>query len=183
MAANPNLPDFPDIPPRPKDDHAKLQLIKQGKFPWPIVAFVIGLVILATIILYLALPSTGHPPAGSIVPTQPTGQQIQFTNMRMTVGPVGGAVYVEALLSNAGATQITGVEVQGTFVDNNGQPLETENATLQALTQTGGAEDLTQAPIKPHESRRVRIYFNHMPEGWNKQPPKLRVLTTSGTTL
>lgn len=184
MAANPNLPDFPDIPPRrPKDDHAKLQLVKQGKFPWPIVAFVIGLAILAAIILYIALPSnTRRPAAGSVIPAQPTAQQIQFTNINIATGPAGGALYVEAVLHNAGNSEIIGVQVEGQFFGDKGQSLETENGSLQVVTQAGGAEDLTQAPIKPQESRAVRIYFVHLPRGWNHQPPQLRVTTVSGTT-
>ena len=184
MAANPNLPNYPDIPPRrPKDDHAKVDLIKQSKFPWPIVAFIIGLVILAAIVLYIALPThLTRPPAGSVVPAQPTGQQIQLTNINMVAGPVGGALYVEAVLHNTGNSEIIGVQVEGVFLGNNGQSLETETGTVQALMQGGGAEDLTQAPIKPHESRPVRIYFNHMPQGWNHEPPQLRVTTVSGTT-
>jgi len=183
MAANPNLPDFPDIPPRrPKDDHAKLQLVKQGKFPWPIVAFIIGLVILAAILFYLAFPSNNRKPGAGTVPAQPTGQQIQLSDIRMTLGPVGGALYVEALLHNAGSSEIIGVRLQGEFLGKNGQSLEMENGSLQAVTRAGGAEDLTQAPIKPNESRAVRIYFDHMPQGWNRQPPQLRILSVSGTT-
>ena len=185
MAANPNLPDFPDIPPRrPTDDHAKLQLVKQGMFPWPIVAFVIGLVILAAIILYIALPSnTKRPPAGSVIPAQSTGQQIQLTDIRLVPGPTGGALYVEALLHNAGKSEIIGAQVEGEFFGVNGQSLETETGSVQAVTQAGGAEDLTHAPIKPNESRPVRIYFNHLAQGWNHQAPKLRVTTVSGTTV
>lgn len=185
MAANPNLPDFPDIPPRrPKDDHAKLQLVKQGRFPWPIVAFVIGLAILAAIILYIALPSNPRrPPAGSVIPAQPTAQQIQFTNINIVPGPVGGALYVEALLHNTGSSEIIRAQVEGEFLGSNGQSLETENGTLQAVTQAGGGEDLTQAPIKPQESRSVRIYFDHMPQGWNHEPPQLRITTVSGAKM
>lgn len=182
MAANPKLPDFPDIPPRRReDDHAKLHLVKQGKFPWPIMAVLIGLVILAAIILYIALPSNmKQPPAGSVIPPQPTAQQIQFTNVSMASGPAGGALYVQALLHNTGNSEIIGVQVEGEFFGENGQSLETETGSLQAVTQAGGAEDLTHAPIKPNESRAVRIYFNHLAQGWNHQPPQLRVTNVAG---
>lgn len=179
MAANPNLPDYPDIPPRPKNDHPKVIQLKRGKFPWPLLAILVGLAILATIILYLGRPS--NRPAAGIVSTEPTAQQIQLTNMRMTVGPAGGAVYLQALLHNAGNSEIVGAQIEGRFIGNNGQSLEAQTGTVQVVTQSGGSEDLTQAPIRPNESRPVRIYFNHTPQGWNRQPPQLRVLNVTGT--
>lgn len=185
MSANPKLPDYPDIPPRrSKDDHARVDLIKQGKFPWPIVAVAIGLIILAGIILYLDLPSnTRRAPAGSLVPPQPTGQQIQLTNIRLVPDPTGGALYEEALLHNTGTSEIIGVQVEGEFFGNKGQSLESQIGSVEAVTPTGGGEDLTQAPIQPHQSRPVRIYFDHMPQGWNQKPPKLRITAVSGTTV
>jgi hypothetical protein len=45
------------------------------------------------------------------------------------------------------------------------------------MTQT---EDLTKAPIRPNESRPIRIYFDHPPAGWNQQMPELTVVTVTG---
>ncbi len=54
MATNPKLPDYPDIPPRkPSGEPAKVHTIRQSKFPWPIVALIVGAALLVTIISVL----------------------------------------------------------------------------------------------------------------------------------
>ncbi|HKW18550.1 MAG TPA: FxLYD domain-containing protein [Terriglobales bacterium] len=186
MATNPKLPDYPDIPPRKSaDDHAKVQVIKKSKFPWPIVALIIGAAILIAIIALLPrAPHVTQAPTAAQVPQQPTVDQIQLTNMKLSTSPVGGALYLTGLLHNTGSTAITGVQVQVQFLGRNGPVLETVTRPVEGLV--GGtsdqAQNLTQAPIKPNESRPIRIYVEHVPSGWNHQLPKLTVTAVTGTT-
>ena len=54
MATNAKLPDLPDIPPRrPENEHAKVQMIRQSKFPWPIVILIAGAALLLAIFALL----------------------------------------------------------------------------------------------------------------------------------
>ncbi|HZQ19820.1 MAG TPA: FxLYD domain-containing protein [Terriglobales bacterium] len=186
MATNPKLPDYPDIPPRRSaDDHAKVQVIKKGKFPWPIIMLIIGAAILIAIIALLPrAPHATQAPAAAQVPQQPTVDQIQLTNMKISTSPVGGALYMTGLLRNTGSTAITGVQVQVQFLGRNGPVLETVTRPVEALVggTTDQVQDLTQAPIKPNDSRPIRIYVEHTPAGWNHQLPQLTVTTVTGTT-
>jgi hypothetical protein len=184
MATNPELSDYPDIPPRrPEHDHAKVQLIRQSKFPWPIVTLIVGAVLL--IVIIAVLPRALHittPPTGAEVPQQPTADQIQFTNLKITPAPAGDAFYLTALLRNTGNSAITGAQVQAEFLGRNGPVLATVTRPVEGMSNGTGSQDLTQAPIKSNEARPVRIYFEHTPKGWNHQLPQLTVTIVTGTT-
>lgn len=185
MATNPKLPDYPGGSERRRtNEHAKVQMIRQSKFPWPLVALIVGAALIIAIISVLPrAPHVSRTPSAAQVPPQPTNAQIQLTNVRIDPAPAGNAIYLDAVLHNAGSTEITGVQVNGQFFDNTGKSLETEIATVQGVQ--GGAtttQDLTQAPIRPNDSRPVRIYFDHLPNGWNHQVPQLTVTTVTGTT-
>jgi hypothetical protein len=71
--------------------------------------------------------------------------------------------------------------VQAEFLGRNGPILATETRPVEGVANGTGSQNLTQAPIKPNESRPVRIYFEHTPLGWNHQLPQLTVTTVTGT--
>jgi hypothetical protein len=185
MATNPKFADYHNFPQRrPKDDHARVELIRQSKFPWPMLALIAGAALLIAIIAVLPRgPHVTKPPAAAAVPQQPTAEQIQLSAIKVVPSPVGGALYLDAMLHNTGNSAVTGVQVQGQFLGKKGQPLQTETGTMQGMTATGaGTEELTQALIKPNETRPVRIYFASVPKAWNHEAPQLTVSTVTGTT-
>jgi hypothetical protein len=54
---------------------------------------------------------------------------------------------------------------------------------MQGMAANGaGTEELTQAPIRPNETRPVRVYFAVVPKAWNREAPQLTVSTVTGTT-
>ena len=184
MATNPKLPDFPNNLPRRANDHARLQLVRQSKFPWPILALIAGAALLIAIITVLPkAPHTATPPSAAEVPRQPTAEQIQISHAKITPAPQGDAAYLIALLHNTGNSEITGAQIKAEFLARNGDVLRTEMASLQGIAQGGVAgENLAQAPIKPNESRPVRVYLEHTPKGWDHQTPQLTFTTVTGTT-
>jgi hypothetical protein len=186
MATNPKLPDFPDTPARRAgSEHSKVQMIRQSKFPWPILVLIGAAALL--IAIFALLPRAPHittPPTGAQIPQQPTAEQVQLTNLKLAPAPAGGAAYLTALLHNTGNTAITGVQVKAEFLGRNGPVLASMTVPVQGFVGGGNtsAQDLTQAPIKPNETRPVRIYFEHTPAGWNHQLPELTVTNVTGTT-
>ena len=174
MATNPQFPEQQ----RPHL-HPRLQTPPKRRFPWPLIAIIIAAAILAALIWWLPqTPKKQLPPDAAAVPAQPTGDQIQLTNLKMTPSTVGSAFYVEGMLFNSGNTDLTGVQVQAAFHGINGQVLETQTRPVEGMVGTD-AQNLAQAPIKPNQSRAVRVYFNHYPAGWNKQMPDLKVTTVT----
>jgi hypothetical protein len=182
MATNPKLPES-DLPPRrPVDDHARVQVIRQSNFPWPLVALIAGAVLLLVIIgLLPRAPHVTRPPSDALVPPQPTADQIQFTNMKIVPAPAGDAIYLTGILHNIGNTEITGVQVEAEFLARNGPSLATIARPVESMAGRTSSQDLTQAPIKPNEARPIRIAFEHTPKGWNHQLPELTVTNVTGT--
>ena len=181
MATNPNLPPTqrgPQLQP-------KLQVSKKNPFPWPLIAIVIAAALLAALIFWLPrTPKKVQPPNSAAVPQQPTAGQLQLSQVRITPSPAGNNLYLDAKLFNAGNTEITGAEAQAKFLDANGNVAGTQSAKVEGLAGNGQTttEDLTKAPIKPNDSRNVRIAFTNVPQNWNHQLPDLSVSTVTATT-
>ncbi len=131
---------------------------------------------------YPPIPPRKPSPSGAEAPRQPTSEQIQLTEVQTVPSPTGDSLYLNALLHNTGNSAITGVQVQPQFSGANGTVAGTASGKVQSVSGGTSSQDLTQAPIKPNESRPVRIYFEHAPQGWNHQVPALTVTTVTGTT-
>lgn len=173
MATNPRIP---------QDDHTHMTLQPKSKVPWVLIAIIVAAAILVALILWLPrTPRQQIPPSGAQVPAQPTGDQIQFTNLNLTPAPTGGAYYLQGRMVNMGSSEITGVAVDASFQGINGQTLETIRVPVVGVVGNGNTttQPLTEAPIKPDQARIVRMEFTHVPEGWNKQLPELKVVTVT----
>jgi len=187
MATNPNYPQFPQRKPekRPPDDHAKLEIVKKGKFPWPLIAILVAIAILIALIIWLpSIPQRTPAPAAAQVPQQPTASQIQLTNLNMSPAPVGSALYISGVLHNQGTTAITGAQVKAEFLGSNGQALISQSRPLEQVTGNASnrVENFINAPVQPNQARPFRIYFDNLPQGWNHQMPQITVTTVTGTT-
>jgi len=148
------------------------------------VALIVGAALLIAIITLLPRsPQVRKPPAAAQVPTQPTAEQIQLTDIRIVPSPASDAMYLDAIVHNTGNSAITGAQVNAQFLNNSGRELGTAASAVQGM-QGGGTttQDLAESPIKPNEARPARIYFEHTPKGWNHEVPQLAVTTVTGTT-
>jgi hypothetical protein len=172
MVTSPNPPGPPNIPPRQSgDDDAKVQRYGKDKVPWPVLMLFVLAALTIGIITIL--------PRGS----KNTKAPIQLSQLELVPAPgggTGGAVYLDAMLHNAGTTAITEVEVSATFVENNGN-LKTITAAVEDMPGSGHSHDLVNDPIQPNESRPVSIYVEDPPTNWNHQPPQITVEKVSAT--
>jgi hypothetical protein len=169
MATNPRIPDRHDVP--------TLQEQKAKKPASPLVPLgilVAALLLIALIIWLPRTPKNTAAPTGATIPAQPTGEQIQFTDVRLSPAPVGGQLYIYGKLFNGGNNTINGVRARVTFPGQNGQPLDTVTVPVQAA-DNGVGKDLTDQPIKPNDTRDVRINIERVPRGWNHQLPEIAV--------
>jgi hypothetical protein len=177
MASNPNLPRQGPIPVPP---HPRIPKPKK-QFPWALIAIVVAAAILAAIIYWLPqAPKAQTPPAAAQVPQQPTGSQIQLSNLKLTPAPGGGALYLDGTLINNGNTSINGITAELSFKNLRGETLETETLPVQSVAtkngQPAGTEPLTQDPIQPLQARPFRIPISHVPEGWDHHVPGMRIV-------
>ena len=144
----------------------------KDKVPWPVLMLFVLVAVIIAIITVL--------PRGR----ETTKASVQLSQLEIVPAPAGGGrtsgIYLDAVLHNAGTTAIAEVEVSTTFVENNGT-LETIVFPAENMPGTGHSHDLVNDPIKPSESRRVSIYVEEPPTGWNHQPPQLTVEKVSAT--
>ena len=176
MATNPRIPVEPPHFPKQKNKAAA---------PWVPFAIIVAAAILIALIAWLPkTPTARMAPANGAVPAQPTGDQVQFTNLNINPSPVGNQVYIDGQIFNAGKTAITGVMANVQFMDKNGNVAGSVQAPVQALTGNPPltAADLTQAPIQPSQSHPIRIAVDHAPANWNHQMPEITVSTVTATT-
>lgn len=180
MATNPRIPERRD------DKELKLHLRQHAPksgAPWVPIALIVAAVLLIALIAFLPrAPKATQTPSAAEIPPQPTGEQIQFTNIKLVPSPVGSAVALNAIMTNAGGTDITGVAVDGKFLGQDGRVLATERAKVMGIegNTAGDTQDLTQAPVKPNSQRPVRMVFDQVPQGWNHELPGLTVAMVTG---
>ncbi len=179
MATNPKLPQQRD------DLNARLrQNQPKSGAPWVLIALIVAAALLVALIALLPrAPKASPTPAAADVPAQPTGQQIQLTDVKLAPSPEGKFVAIYATLINAGGTDITGAAVDGKFAGKDGAILSTLRAKVMGVEGGTAAvtQDLTQAPIKPNDKRPVRMVFEGVPDGWNHEVPALTVALVTGT--
>jgi hypothetical protein len=192
MATNPRFPEPSQFKPKgPKlVDRPERP---NGAMPGVVLAIVTAILLLAAIFYFMP---RGTRAQGTATAQSAAGQQLQISDMTMSVAPTGGSINLDGQLTNGGSTPINGVMAQIGFRLSNGQ-----TATVQSPVQgiaigrlakkgeqadtgrvTGDTEDLAKAPIKPGETRPVRITVDDVPADWNHQIPEVRVVATTGTT-
>lgn len=186
MATNPQFPQSRDPQRGPQRvDMQRLPILKNSRVPWPLFAILAALAILIALIIWLpTAPKKTMPPSAAQVPQQPTGDQIQLTDLKMTPAPVGSAMYLEGTMMNAGNTELTGIQVQASFRDANGSVVGTQTRPVQEIVGRSdvSGQNPVNAPIKPNERRNFRVAFDNLPAGWNHQMPELKVTMVTGTT-
>jgi len=183
MATSPKFPEDrrPETGSR-LHEHPRLQVEKKAGFPWPLITLIVAAVLLVVIIgVVPRAPKKAVAPTAAEVPAQPTGNQLQFSDIQLSPAPVGGAAYLAGRITNIGDKAVTGVLVEATFRDSGGKVLQQVQRPIEGLTQEGQPEDLTKAPIKTNQGRRFRVSFDRLPQGWNRQLPDLRVVTVTAS--
>jgi hypothetical protein len=185
MASNPQFPEQ-KRPPREQRPQVvrKIQVPRKRPFPWPVIALMVAAAILIALIAWLPRTPKAKPgPSAAEIPVQPTAGQIQLSHFRMTAAPVGNAFYMDGQLFNNGDTALTGVQVQARFLGADGQTVEVQSRPVGEVTDRSGtnSQNLVQDPVKPHQSRPIRIYFDQIPANWNRQMPEIAVTTVTAT--
>lgn len=171
MATNPKIPEERHV-------HPKFKLQPRTRVPWGPVTLILAAILLIGLIVYLPrAPRAARTPTAGELPPQPTGNQLQLTNLKIVPAPAGNTVALDAQMLNNGNTEVTGVAVDATFEDASGAGVGTVQAKVMGIQGgTGGiTEELTKTPIKPGQTRAVRMVFDQVPQGWNHQLPKLTV--------
>lgn len=178
MATNPRIPDSLDPKEPSHTGGLRPEKPKSGR-TGVLLAILAALLLLGAIFYYMPqAPKATAPSTAADVPQQPTGEQIQLQNINVSRAPVGSSMYIQARLNNNGQQTINGVVAQVKFRAEDGSILATESAEVRGLKQQGETwveEDLANVPVKPNDTRPVRIAVDRVPQGWNGQLPEIAI--------
>jgi len=194
MATNPRVPN------QNEPDRKGPMLVQKPERPTSAapgvaLAIITALLLLGAIFYFMprAPKQVTVPPSSADVPAQPVPGQLQISNLKVTPAPTGGSLNLDGQITNTGSSQVNGIMAEVRFPLNNGQTLSVQRP-VQAIAMgaapgkqadtgrvTGNTEDLTSAPIKPGDTRPVRITVDQVPASWNHQVPEIALTTTTGT--
>lgn len=182
MATDPRIPDALD-PKGPGHTGGLRPQKPSGGRTGVVLAIVVALLLLGAILYFMPqTPKVTAPSTAADVPQQPTGEQVQLQDMQMSMAPAGGSMYIHAMLNNNGQSTIDGLAAQVKFRAEDGTIVGAEEAKVMGLKQQGQTfteEDLTQNPIKPNDSRPVRIAVDRVPDKWNRSMPEIAITTVT----
>ena len=147
--------------------------------PGVVIAISVAVVLLGVILYVFARAPRATPaPAAAQVPQQPVAGQLQLSDLRMTLSPTGGSLYIDGQVMNMGPHSVTGILALVTFYDKNGNPIETvrrpfagrANASLGVVN-----DEFTYKPIRPDQTRLFRLSVSEIPVNWNHDMPGVQV--------
>jgi hypothetical protein len=184
MATNPRIPYEPRKEPQlvPNRDPLKPKR-PGGGMPGLIVGLAVALVLLAAIIYFLPRnPKNAPPPTNAQVPAQPVPGELQMQGMQLIAGSTDGAYYLDGSVTNTGPHSITGIvadvklrDSQNRVVLDVQRPLEGMAAQNRELV----SDPLTKDPIKPNDTRAVRLGLENVPASWNHNLPEIQIVTVT----
>lgn len=179
MATNPRIPEtFEPKATRPETG-LKTPRPGGGKLML-LLALVVAALLLAAILYFMPRAPKALPPrTAADVPAQLTGDALQLSALKMTPDPTGNALYIEGNITNTGQQTISGAAMHMIFHAADGRVLADMNSPIQSLSTGQGnsriAQELSEAPLKPNDTRPFRIGIDHVPQGWNHQMPEVRI--------
>ena len=177
MATRPRIPES-----QGPAQHSKFPVEKNNR---PLIALIVAAAILAAVagILPRALKAKASPAAARVT-QQPTGKQIQFSELQGISEPTGGAFYLTGELANNGKTAINGILIELKFKNEAGKTLLRQRLPVESIVPGSNPpreQYLAEAPIKPGETRPFRIHVSEVPAGWNHQVPEMKIVTVTGS--
>ncbi len=188
MATNPQRPlpprsHLPSMEPVAEQTSDDVQVQRAPVWLW------LALIAAATALLILieispAPPPPREPKAATKPQVSLSPDQLQIAEPHMTIAPIGSAMYIDAILVNNNSTSLTGVQLRADFEGANGQIIASQLrfvAGVVGSSNENSIRNLVDAPVRPNQARRVRIYFDNIPQGWNQQTPGLSVINVTGT--
>jgi len=152
----------------------------ESKFPWPVIALAVAvLLLIATLWL---TPRTDKAATKAINGSTQPSPQVRIADVRIAPQNVNGLSNVDVYgqATNTGSRPITQAIVSAVFRDKNGNPLLTQQVTMQAADSKSAdvvaVKELSEKPLKPGQSTAFRVRYSQVPGTWDGKPPELSIL-------
>ena len=171
MATNPRIPDRPEL------QTLRSEKKRTDTAKWVPFGILVAAALLVALIIWMPRAPRGTAgPSAAAVPAQPTGSQVQITNVHLSPAPVGQSMYIYATIFNAGQTAINGLRMNVAFSDQTG----TQLPAVSGVAEDATGKNLVDDPIPPKGTRDIRVPIENVPQNWNHQVPGLKIDTVTG---
>ena len=152
----------------------------QSKFPWPLVALAVAVVLL--IAIFWLTPRTNKASTAISNTIDQPAAQLRISNVRISPQEVNGLANVDVFgdAMNVGGSPVTQAIVSATFRDKNGNSILVQQQPIErADTKNGKVEEakaLSEDPLKPGQTAGFRVSYSQIPATWDGKAPELAVL-------
>ncbi len=152
----------------------------QSKFPWPLVALAVAVVLL--IAIFWLTPRTNKASTAISNTIDQPAAQLRISNVRISPQEVNGLANVDVFgdAMNVGGSPVTQAVVSATFHDKNGNSILVQQQPIErADTKNGKVEEakaLSEDPLKPGQTAGFRVSYSQIPATWDGKAPELAVL-------
>lgn len=151
--------------------------------PGVVLGILVALILLGALVYFLPRTPKNRPPATAAqVPAQPVPGELQLQGMQLVAGPTDGAYYLDGNVTNTGPHSITGIIADVKLRNTQNQVVLDVQRPLEgmAVHDHGLVSDpLTKDPIKPNDTRPVRLGLDNVPSSWNHNLPEIRIVTVT----
>lgn len=185
MATNPRIP--------PEENRREPQLVPNSDrlhpkrpgsgTPGVVVGILAALALLAAVIYFMPRNPKNRPPANAAqVPTQPVPGELQLQGMQLVSGPTDSAYYLDGNITNTGPHSVTGIMADVKLRNNVNQVILDVQRPLQGMTKKDHglvSDPLVKDPIKPNDTRPVRLSLENVPATWNHNLPEIQIVAVT----
>jgi hypothetical protein len=188
MATNPRLPhderDEERKQPQLVPNTDELQPKRPGGGLAGVLLGILVAVILLGVLAYFLprMPKDRPPASGAEVPAQPVAGELQLQGMQLIAGPTDGSYYLDGNVTNTGPHSVTGIMADVKLRNSQNQVVLDVQRPLQGMaTQNHSlvSDPLAKDPIKPNDTRTVRLSLNEIPSDWNHNLPDIQIVTVT----
>lgn len=138
-------------------------------------------------LLLLVLVLRFLPPRSRTVDVQATGTtapaspaDLRVSGLQISQQGVGEPLYLDGVVTNAGAGRIKGASADVEFRDLHGNLVGTIETPVTGIAPggTGAVKgEFMRNPIQPKEMRFFRIAIDQIPPEWNHEVPELKIVS------
>lgn len=154
-----------------------------GGLPGVLFGILVAVILLGVLAYFLPRMPKNRPPASAAeVPAQPVPGELQMQGMQLIAGPADGSFYLDGNVTNTGPHSVTGIMADVKLRNSQNQVILDTQRPLQGMAMHDHSlvsDPLAKDPIKPNDTRPVRLALTEIPPDWNHNLPDIKIVTVA----
>ena len=154
---------------------------RRSPLPWAIAGAVV-LIAIGLILAFTHNAAPSNPGGAGLAAADPYAVSLPISHLRMSqAGSMAGgqSTYIDGQITNQGSRTVTAITVQVAFYGFTGQMVQKATLPLNLVRTREpyvDTESVGANPIQPGQTRAFRLILDSVPESWNQNYPKIRVI-------